>query len=146
MTDAERKVIENATYLNLGGAISQMGDSDDKIICDRVREAYRKLNRIADEFSLMALPPAAVTGMGKVSPSRTNGSYRYQRGPRAWKQKFCRGHSGKRSNRNCRRELLAERSQMLRNSEAAGNRGRGARRSCKYLRAIIEAAKIQTSR
>ena len=46
MTEVERKVIENATHLNLGGAIAQMGDSDDRIICDRVREAHRKLSEL----------------------------------------------------------------------------------------------------
>ena len=46
MTEVERKVIEDATYLNLGGAIAQMIDSDDQIICDRVREAHRKLSEL----------------------------------------------------------------------------------------------------
>ena len=46
MTDIERKVIEDATYLNLGGAIAQMIHSDDQIICDRVREAHRKLSEL----------------------------------------------------------------------------------------------------
>ena len=48
MTDIERKVIENATYLKLGGAIAQMIDSDDQIICDRVREAHRALSELLE--------------------------------------------------------------------------------------------------
>lgn len=48
MTNRERQVIM-AAHGELGAAIVQMIDSDDKIICDHVRKAKRMLTELLDE-------------------------------------------------------------------------------------------------
>ena len=48
MTDRERRVITQAAHGELGAAMVQMIDSDDKIICDHVRKAQRMLAELLD--------------------------------------------------------------------------------------------------
>ena len=46
MTDVERKVIVQAVHGELGVAMGQMIDSDDKIIRDHVRKAHQMLSEL----------------------------------------------------------------------------------------------------
>ena len=49
MTDVERQVITQAAHGELGAAIVQMIDSDDKIICDHVRTAKNILVKLLSD-------------------------------------------------------------------------------------------------
>ena len=46
MSDAERKVVYQAVHGELGAAMLQMLDSDDKIICGHVWKAHRMLSEL----------------------------------------------------------------------------------------------------
>ena len=69
MTAIERDVLFNAVHGELGAAMVQMIDSDDKIICDHVREAHRMLSALL--YSSDRQTPQEVLDrlLSKVSPS-----------------------------------------------------------------------------
>ena len=70
MTDSEKRVIVQAVHGELGAAMVQMIDSDDKIICDHVREAHRMLSELL--YSSDRQTPQEVLDrlLSKVSPAR----------------------------------------------------------------------------
>ena len=84
MTDVERKVIAQAVHGELGGAIVQMIDSDDQIICDRVREAHRMLSELlANSDRQTAEPQEVLDGLlSNVSPSARQRVAQGERGNR----------------------------------------------------------------